>query len=139
MMKSSKIKFKLLVLFLFASVLKAEAKDFKEGMGTAYGVSKSSVIEHNGHKSYVSKGREQNFVTGAQISSLTGEVSLNFDKVLNVHLKPQTKMVINRFQFNEIKHFIEIFVQKGDAQFEIIDDEKVELTLRTPEGIMKAR
>ncbi len=138
-MKSSKIKFKLLVFFLFASILKAEAKDFKEGIGTAYGVSKSSVIEYNGNKSYVSKGRQQNFVTGAQINSLTGEVSLSFNEVLNVHLKPKTKMVINKFQFDELKHYIEIFVQQGEAQFNIIDEDKIELTLRTPEGIMKAR
>ena len=138
-MNSSKIRFKLLALFLFASVLKAEAKDFKEGMGTAYGVSESSIIEHNGNKSYVSKGRQQNFVTGAQINSLTGEVSLSFNEVLNVHLKPQTKMIINRFQFNTSKHYIEIFVQQGDAQFNIVDEEKVELTLRTPEGMVRAR
>lgn len=138
-MKSSKIKFKLLVFFLFASILKAEAKDFKEGIGTAYGVSKSSVIEYNGNKSYVSKGRQQNFVTGAQINSLTGEVSLSFNEVLNVHLEPKTKMVINKFQFDELKHYIEIFVQQGEAQFNIIDEDKIELTLRTPEGIMKAR
>jgi len=139
MMKNLKKIFKLSFYGLFLFVIKAESSVLQEGVGLAYGVSETAIINHGVNKSYLSKGREQKFITGAEIHSLSGKVSLGFNKVLNVYLEPETKMIINRFQFNEEKAYIEIFVPSGSAEFKILDEEKIELLVRTPEGIVKAR
>lgn len=141
MIKSLKRKCSSLIIFsvLFVTSINSNATEFKEGRGIASGVSGSSVIFQNDSRNYVSKGRTQGFGSGAVVDSLTGEVSLNLRGVLNIYLEPQTKLILNRFQYNKEKNFVEIFIQKGEAKFNIKDDDAVELILRTKEGAVRIK
>jgi hypothetical protein len=138
MIKNSTIKNKIFcILFLF-SISNVGAEALKEGAGVTRVISGSSVMLYNGQKVHIFKGSKKIFLTGSQINSLSGKVSLSFkDEMLNVNLEPKTKLILNKFQFNQDKAYIEIFIIKGEANFKIPDKEKVELLVRTHGEVLK--